>query len=86
VCSIEVVVGFGPAFEAVGLPMLERVKSILLILMGENQSIIQRLMLCFELERAYKLEPQHLGGARDEGVAGIFSAFEMCTYETPLSR
>jgi hypothetical protein len=46
------VVGFGLAFEAVELPMLGRVMSIWLFLLGENQSKIQHLMLCFELERA----------------------------------
>jgi hypothetical protein len=56
------VVGFGPAFEAVELPMLGRVMSIRLFLLRENESKIQCPMLCFELEQAHKFEPQHLGG------------------------
>jgi hypothetical protein len=46
------------AFESVGLPMQEGAMSMGLIFLGENQSKIQRLMLCFELERAHKFEPR----------------------------
>jgi hypothetical protein len=46
---------FSPAFETVELPMLERVMSIPLFLLGENQSRIQRSMLYFEPERTYNI-------------------------------
>jgi hypothetical protein len=48
---------FRLSFKTVGLPTLETVMSIPLFLLGENQSIIQRLMLCFELGRVHKFEP-----------------------------
>jgi hypothetical protein len=58
------------------LPMLEKVKSISLIIMGENQSIIHGFMLYYELERAHNTDP--LGGARDGRVNDFFATFEAC--------
>jgi hypothetical protein len=48
-------------FEILELPTWKRVMSIPLFLLGENQSKIQLSMLCFELERAHNIEPQHVG-------------------------
>jgi hypothetical protein len=39
--------------------MLERVKSISLIIMDENQSIVHGSMLYYELERAHNTDPLH---------------------------
>jgi hypothetical protein len=38
---------------------LEKVKSISLIIMGENQSIIHGSMLYYELEQVHNTDPLH---------------------------
>jgi hypothetical protein len=43
-------------------------------------------MLRFELERAHKFEPQHLGGAHDEQGNGNFLSFEAPAYEDSFSK
>jgi hypothetical protein len=59
--------------------MLEKVKSISLILMGENRSKILRPMLYFELERADNFDPHHPTEHMINESTGTFSAFEART-------
>jgi hypothetical protein len=66
--------------------MWGRVMSILLFLFGENQSKIQRLMLCFELERAHNIEPQTSDGANDERVNAYFFSVEARAFGAPLFK
>jgi hypothetical protein len=52
--------------------MLESVKSISLIIMAQNQSIIHGSMLYYGLVQAHNTGPPHLGGMHHERVNEYF--------------